>query len=109
MVVVLFHIKLREDADTDEYEIASGRMVELASSIPGFLGIEGFTGEDGSELAVARFDSDDAVRAWRNHPEHLQTQEQGRAEFFAAYDITVAEVTRTYEWSARAISATSTL
>jgi hypothetical protein len=30
-------------------------MLELVSGMPGFVGIEGFSGEDGSELAIARF------------------------------------------------------
>jgi heme-degrading monooxygenase HmoA len=100
MVVVLFHIKLREDVDTAEYQRTAERMVEIVSGMPGFRDIAGFTGEDGSELAVARFDSDEAAQAWKCHPEHVRTQERARAEFFEAYDITVAEVIRRNEWSA---------
>lgn len=99
MVIVLFHIKVREDADGAEYQRASERMLEVVSGMPGFLGIEGFAGEDGSELAVARFDSDEAVQAWKNNPEHLRTQERGRSEFFDAYAITVTEVIRHHDWS----------
>jgi heme-degrading monooxygenase HmoA len=99
MVVVLFHIKVREDADVAEYERTSERMIDLVSAMPGFLGLEGYAGEDGSELAVARFESDEAVRAWKDQPEHVRTQERGRTEFFASYDITVAEVIRHYDWS----------
>jgi heme-degrading monooxygenase HmoA len=100
MVVVLFHINVRADADKAEYERASERMVELVSSMPGFLGVEGFAAADGSELAVARFESEKAVRDWKAHPEHVRTQERGRTEFFASYDITVAQVIRHYSWSA---------
>lgn len=100
MVVVLFHIKVRQNIDEAEYQRASEYMVELVSSVPGFVSIDGFTGEDGSELAIARFDSDDAVTAWKQHPEHVRMQERGRTEFFDAYDITVAEVSRHYRWSA---------
>jgi heme-degrading monooxygenase HmoA len=107
MVVVQFKIKPREDVDQEEYGRTFERMLELVSEMPGFLGIDGYTGEDGSELALARFESDEAVQAWKQHPEHLKTQERGRTEFFAAYDITVAEVLRHYEWSAAAAAATS--
>lgn len=100
MIVVMFHIKLREDVDAAEYQRTSERMVELVSGMPGFRGIEGFAGEDGRELAIARFDSEEAIQAWKNHPEHVCTQERGRVEFFDAYDITVAEVIRNHEWSA---------
>lgn len=98
MVVVLFHIKTRQDIDGAEYQRAFEYMMEHVSSMPGFLGIDGFTGEDGSELAIARFDSDEAVLAWKLHPEHVKMQDRGRTEFFAAYDITIAEISRHYGW-----------
>jgi heme-degrading monooxygenase HmoA len=90
-----------------EYGRTFERMLELVSGMDGFRGIEGFTGEDGSELALAHFDSDEAVQAWKQHPEHLKTQERGRTEFFTAYEITVAEVFRHYEWSAGSAAATA--
>ena len=102
MVIVLFHIKVRDDANLAAYERTSERMIEIVSAMPGFLGLEGYAGADGSELAVARFESDEAVQAWKAQPEHVRTQERGRAEFFAAYDITVADVIRHYDWSAAA-------
>jgi heme-degrading monooxygenase HmoA len=74
-------------------------MLELVSGMPGFVGIEGFSGEDGSELAIARFESPEAIAAWREHPEHVQTRQRGREEFFASYDITIASVWRNYDWS----------
>ncbi len=100
MKVVLFHARVREDANKPEYEHTFERMLELVQAIPGFRGIEGFAGQDGDELAVAWFDSDDAVAEWKMHPEHVATQERGRTEFFSAYDITVAEVDRRYGWPA---------
>lgn len=100
MEVVLFRIHPRENIDVVEYENAFNRMVELVSEIPGFLGIEGFTGEDGSELAVARFDSPDAIARWRDHPEHIRTRERGREEFFASYEITIATTWKQYGWNA---------
>ena len=106
MFTVQFKITPRENVDQAEYERTFQRMLELVSQMPGFLGMDGYAGEDGTELAVARFESDEVVKAWKQHPEHLKTQERGRREFFAAYDITVAEVVRHYEWSAAAATAT---
>jgi heme-degrading monooxygenase HmoA len=97
--VVLFRIHLRDDIDAAAYQATFERMFELVSALPGFRGIEGFTGEDGSELAVARFDSDEAIAEWKRHPEHLAAQERARNEFFASYDLTIADVGREYQWS----------
>ena len=68
--------------------------------MPGFTGIEGYGGEDGSELAVAQFESTEALEEWRDHPEHVLAQQRGRDEFFASYQITIATVGRHYSWSA---------
>jgi len=96
--VVLFRTHLRDDIDAAAYQHTSERMFELVSAIPGFRGIEGFTGEDESELAVAWFDSDESIAEWKQHPEHVSAQEQARREFFESYDITIADVGRQYKW-----------
>jgi heme-degrading monooxygenase HmoA len=98
MEIVLFKIHTRENIDKGEYEAAFERMLALVSEIPGFVGIEGYGGEDGSELAVARFENPEAIAAWRDQPEHAATRERGRSEFFESYDITIATVNRHYDW-----------
>lgn len=98
MEIVLFHIRTRPDINEQEYQRTFEHMLKLVSEVPGFIGIEGFSGEDGSELAVARFDSLEAITIWRDQPEHVRTQQRGREEFFAAYDITIATVWRHYDW-----------
>jgi heme-degrading monooxygenase HmoA len=100
MVITLFRSELRADIDQAAYEAAFGEMYELASQMPGFISIDGYSGSDGSELAVVCFESEETLRAWREHPEHVKTQERARAEFYTAYQITVAEVTRSYVFPA---------
>ncbi len=56
-------------------------------------------GEDGTELAVARFESTDVIDAWREQPDHVRARERGREEFFASYEITIATVHKQYGWS----------
>ncbi len=97
-VVVLFHVHTRDGVDEAAYEADFVRMLGLAGDVPGFLGFDAFAGEDGSELALVRFEDEAAVSRWREHPEHVLTRERGRVEFFDRYDITVAEVTRQYDW-----------
>jgi heme-degrading monooxygenase HmoA len=98
MYVVLFHIRTRPEVDEDAYGQAFEEMLATVAAVPGFISIEGFTGEDGSEMAVVRFESEEAIVAWRNHPDHVRTRDRGREEFFDSYEIAVAEVTRAYAW-----------
>jgi heme-degrading monooxygenase HmoA len=98
MEVILFRIRVKDGIDTQEYQRVFEQMVASASKAPGFLGIEGYAGEDGTELAVAKFDSPRSLAAWRNAPDHQAVQQRGRDEFFDSYDITVATVSRHYWW-----------
>ena len=99
MEIVLFRIRTREDVDQAEYVRSYERMVELVREMPGFVSVEEFASEDGTELAVARFDSTEAIDAWREQPDHVRTRQRGREEFFASYDITIATVHKQYGWS----------
>jgi heme-degrading monooxygenase HmoA len=100
VVIVLFRARVRDGIDVAEYERTFERMVGLASEMPGFIDIEGYSAADGNgELAVVRFESVETLLAWRNHPEHLATQQRGREEFFASYQITVSEQIREYAFS----------
>jgi heme-degrading monooxygenase HmoA len=99
MVVVVFTIKLRPDLPAAEYEETGARMVELVSKMPGFLGMD-YAETEGGELLVARFESHEALAAWRNEPEHQAAQQRGRERFFAHYRIDVCETVRSYEFQA---------
>jgi heme-degrading monooxygenase HmoA len=99
MVIVLFEQKLRADIDKAEFEQTLGRMVGLASKMPGFISIDGYTAADGGGLAVVRFESEESLKAWKFDPEHLRTQARGREAFFESYKITVAtQVIRSYDF-----------
>jgi heme-degrading monooxygenase HmoA len=101
MVVVVFKITLRPDLQVADYEATGARMVELVSSMPGFLGMD-YAEIEGGELLVARFESHEALAAWKNQPEHLLAQQRGREEFFANYRIDVCDAVRSYEFQAEA-------
>lgn len=90
MVIVLFEHRLRADVDQAEWEQTFGRMVGLATEMPGFISIDGYAAQDGGGLAVVRFESDEAVLAWKAHPEHVKAQARGREAFFESYKMTVA-------------------
>ena len=92
-VVVVFRSRLNEGVDA-EYEPEAARMVELVSSMPGFLGIKTFAADDGERVSVIDFDSLEAEQAWRDHPEHLKTQQRGREEFYTGYRIQVCSLLR---------------
>jgi len=99
MVIVVFRSRVRTGADSAGLEALGQRMYALASAMPGFVSYRDYAAADGESLTLVEFDSADHLAAWRNHPEHLQAQEHGRAEVFDSYHISVCEPVREYRFS----------
>src|SRR5207237_9794084 len=91
-VIVIFKTHLREGADSEAYRKTSRRMHELVEQIPGFISIKAYTGEDGEEIDLVRFANEEALRTWKEQPEHLEAQSRGREEFYARYSVQACEV-----------------
>jgi heme-degrading monooxygenase HmoA len=90
-VVVFSSQRRQEDAD---YERTAWRMVELARSQPGFLGVESARSPDGFGITVSYWASEEAIRDWRRQAEHRAAQELGREAWYSAFRIRVARVER---------------
>jgi heme-degrading monooxygenase HmoA len=82
-----------------EYRAAAAAMDELASRQRGYLGIDSVRGADGLGITVSYWDDDTAAKAWRDHPEHAEIREAGRDRWYSHYDLHVAAVTRSYDWT----------
>jgi len=89
----------RNTNDDAGYGAMAERMVELAQQQPGFLGMESTRGADGFGITVAYWDSEDAIRAWRQHAEHTAAREQGRRDWYDHFELRVAKVERAYGWN----------
>ena len=88
----------RTDHDDDGYAAAAARMESLAAEIPGYLGIESVRSDDGVGITVSYWADEAAIAQWREHPEHLDTQAQGRADWYEWYELRVARVERARSW-----------
>jgi heme-degrading monooxygenase HmoA len=82
---------VRTDRD-DGYAETGARMLELARSMPGFLGVDSAREEVG--ITVSYWDSPEAIRSWREHPEHRAAQARGRTEWYASFTTRVCKVER---------------
>jgi heme-degrading monooxygenase HmoA len=97
--VVLFRNHAKEGGYGDEYRSLQGSLVKAASAIPGFVSVEEFRGAGGEVLILAKFDSDEALTAWREHPDHRAAQSR-RSEFYTEYTVDVCTLDRSYGWPA---------
>lgn len=87
---------MRSSGGDDAYGTTAGRMEELAAVQPGYLGFESARSPDGLGISVSYWVDDAAARAWKQVAEHLVAQRRGAAEWYAAYRVRVATVTRDY-------------
>ncbi len=79
------------------YEKMTEKMVELASSQAGFLGIESARGEDGFGITVSYWESTEAITHWKANMSHRVAQELGKLDWYEHYEVRVAKVERAYE------------
>jgi heme-degrading monooxygenase HmoA len=52
-----------------------------------------------SGVTISYFESLEAIKTWREHPEHKEVQRLGRELFYSWHEIQVVKVDRQYEWS----------
>jgi heme-degrading monooxygenase HmoA len=95
---VIFSSRLTADAANDYGEMAD-RMLNLAQAMPGFLGFEKARNPNGNGITVSYWASEDAIRLWQQHAEHLVAQKVGRERWYAAFETRVARVERSYGYT----------
>ena len=69
-------------------------MVELAAGMPGYISHKGYAAEDGERCTIVEFESEEAQRAWRMHPEHRTAQQAAREMFYETYNLQICQLKR---------------
>lgn len=92
----------RNERDPAGYAEASTRMVELASGMPGFLGVESVRDTEGFGITVSYWADEDAIAGWKAHAEHAIIRERGRRSWYGQFEVRVARVERAYGMAQRA-------
>lgn len=90
----------RRTAVDQGYAEAARRMLELAESMPGYLGVDSARGDDGLGITVSYWESEAAVAAWRADVEHLEAQRLGRTKWYEHFDLHVTRVIRSKAYDA---------
>ena len=80
-------------ADEGDYQQIADRIESLARSQPGFLGMESVRNADGGGITVSYWQSPEAIRAWRDHPDHKAVQQRA-GEWYKGYRIRICKVER---------------
>jgi heme-degrading monooxygenase HmoA len=72
------------------------RMVELARTQPGFLGVESARDGAGFGITVSYWQDEASIAAWKAQAEHAVAQRLGREQWYAAFRLRVCRVEREY-------------
>ncbi len=83
---------IRTDGDNG-YGDAAKRMVELASSQPGFLGFESVRQEIG--ISVSYWASLEAIQSWKENAEHREVQKKAKV-WYSSFRVRVCRVEKEY-------------
>jgi heme-degrading monooxygenase HmoA len=93
MFIVIFRATIRRL--DDEYSKVAARMRELALSEFECLEFHSVT-EGRNEVALSYWKSEESIRAWKAHPEHIAAQVRGKEVWYESYSVQIAHITREY-------------
>jgi heme-degrading monooxygenase HmoA len=100
--IMVAFVSRRTVEHDDAYHEVAERMEQLARAQPGFVDLVSVRDPITRQgITLAYFTNEDAVRAWRDHPEHREAQRRGILDFYEDYEVTVSSVTRQYGRIAR--------
>ncbi len=100
MIIAIVEFQLRPGTESI-FEEALKKMQQRVKRYDGFLGEAPFRSLDDEQTALNLFYWRDreSMKAWREDPEHRETQQLGRDECFTSYKIQICEVEREYNWT----------
>lgn len=93
--IVVFSNKLH---DNRGYANMAKHLDELVEKQPGFIRQTSVRDENGVGTTVSYWESEEAIKQWKESIDHVKGQEMGKKRFYEYFDVTVAKVTRSYHW-----------
>lgn len=86
----------RTSTDGHAYEKMADRMLDLAKSQNGFLGMESARGQDGFGITVSYWKCPEDIAAWKANSEHRIAQELGKSKWYEHFTTRICRVEREY-------------
>jgi len=68
----------------------------LASKQPGFLGVETLANTEGYGITISYWETLEAIKNWKNNPEHRQAQINGKKLWYKNYSLKICKVEKNY-------------
>ena len=97
MVLCVFGITWKEGADMEREAALARRMAETVSRRPGFISYKSYAAADGDRIGIIRFESREALKAWRDDPAHRGAWKEAPS-FYHEFWVQNCEVFDDYVW-----------
>ena len=94
MILLVYRIVLRDEAARAAHDDMDARVDAVAAATPGYLGRELFQVGPLETLGLLRFESEEAVTAWKTHADHQTAHVRGVEELYRSYRVEVYELVR---------------
>lgn len=76
------------------YHSLAVKMVNIAQTMPGFLGFETARNEVG--ITVSYWQNEASIKTWKQQTDHLVAQQMGKEKFYQQYKVRVCLVQQDY-------------
>lgn len=84
--------------ELEGYTETAQKMITLAQSQHGFLGVESARNEIG--ITVSYWKDLESIQKWKSNYEHSIAQEKGKSEWYSSYKVRIAKVEHDYDFNA---------
>jgi heme-degrading monooxygenase HmoA len=97
VIAVIFEATFLGEAERERYLEIATRLRPLLTEIDGFLGIERFQSFDDANriLSLSTWRDQGAINTWRNLPEHVLAQKEGKERLFSSWSIQLLTILST--------------
>ena len=97
MHAVIFEV-IPKPGRRQDYLDTAARLKDELSRIPGFISVERFVSMNDADklVSLSFWETEQAVKDWKNNPQHQAAQARGIKEYFKDFRIRVAHVERDY-------------
>jgi len=99
MIVVTMRIKMKPEADLQDYMARLGQLMPEVQKIPGFLALRNYASQDGEYLGLAEFETEEALKQWQQHSGHMAAKQLGRTKYYADLTIQICRTIDQYSYN----------
>jgi heme-degrading monooxygenase HmoA len=80
------------------YESMSNKMISLAQTQPGFLGMESAREEKALGITVSYWKDLESISNWKKNTEHQEAQKLGKDNWYEHFKVRICKVEREYKF-----------